>query len=329
MATTLRQVAREAGVSPSTASRALTRPDMISPQTAARVRAAAARLRYVPNRAAISLNSGTTGTLGLVVHALTNPLYARLARAVHRRAEAAGLGLEIVDTFETDEREARLLGQLVGRVDGVISVASRLPAADLLTIGAQVPLVLINRRCGGLSSVIIDVPTGIARCLDHLADLGHRRIVYVSGPVRTWSDHQRRRRVQDRARLYDLEIETIGPAPPVFHAGVAAADRARTSGATALIAYNSLIALGALYRLADQGISVPGQMSVVSGDDLDTVGAADLSVTALHLPLDDAAREAVALLPSEGATTEPKLVTLPTTLIPRGSSGRAPEVATH
>lgn len=101
-------------------------------------------------------------------------------------------------------------------VDGVVSVASRLSNADLTARAAQTPLVLVNRRCASLPSVVIDLPSGIARVLDHLADLGHSHIAYIFGPARTWMDEQRRRRVRERARLYGLQIEMIRAAPPAF-----------------------------------------------------------------------------------------------------------------
>lgn len=94
-------------------------------------------------------------------------------------------------------------------------------------------------------------------------------------------------------------------------------------GTTAVVSYNSLIALGVMYRLAVCGVAVPDEMSVVSCDDLDTLGAAELSLTALHLPVEDAAREAVRLLLVGGSETTSRHVTLPATLLLRESSSRA------
>jgi LacI family transcriptional regulator len=295
---------------------------MLQETTVARVREAATNLGYQPNPAAVSLTTGRKGSLGVVLNALTNPLYGRLARSLQRSALDHGLGLQVVDTFETDVRELELLSLLTPRVDGIISVASRLPAAELLRVAQEVPLVVVNRRIPGIHSVVLDVASGTARAVDHLADLGHEHLTYVHGPAGTWSDEQRRRRVRERAKLHHLTVELIGPAPPTFHAGVMAAERSADLGVTAILAYNSLISLGVLYRLASLGLRVPADMSLVSGDDMETLGVVEPGVSALHLPIEDAARAAVGMLLAIDAGVEtPESVSVPVPLVPRSTSG--------
>lgn len=324
MTVKLQDVARAAGVSVATASRALSHPDMLRAETVARVCQAAQNLGYVPNAAAVALTTGRYESLGLVLHSLTNPMFARLASSVQRHALNEGLGLLVVDTVGADDREAELIENLAHhQIGGIISVASRLDDVQLEAFSKRAPLVLVNREVGRLPAVILDVATGIARAIDHLADLGHTHIAYVSGPIGAWSDERRRRRVRERARLYDMRMDFIGPAPPVFRSGILAADRVLSTGATAILAYNSLIALGAMYRLAASNVHVPADISVVSGDDMETVGVANPAMSALHLPI-DVARAAVQLMLVLLADKQPpaKPVNIPVTLVPRESSAR-------
>jgi len=326
MTATLRDVARAAGVSVATASRALAHPDMLRAETVARVQACAQQLDYAPNAAAVALTTGRNTLLGLVLRSLTNPMFARLATAIQRHALEEDLGLRIVDVAGTGEdEEAALLERLSHQeTGGIIAVAPQVDDLTLARLSARTPLVLVNRQSERIPAVILDVPTGIARAIDHLADLGHTRIAYVSGPIRAWSDERRRRRVRERVRLYGMRMDYIGPSPPVFRSGVAAAEQVMRTGATAIVAYNSLIALGVMYRLAEAGIRVPEDISVVSGDDMETLGLTCPAVTALHLPIEDAAHTAVRLMRAviAGAPAQPKPVTIPVTLIPRESTGQ-------
>ena len=296
MTADLRAVASRARVSISTASRALSRPDLVSPRTADRVREVAAALGYAPNAAGVALRSGRYGGLTIMLHNLANPLFARLVTRIQHYAQGSGLGVQIIDSQGTAELEQERIRSLLNRVDGIIAVAPRLPDEALVAAAARLPLVVVNRDVPGVSSVTLDVPTGLSRAVDHLAALGHRHIAYVSGPTRTWSDDRRRRRVHDRARVHDMRVESLGPLAPVFRSGMSAAEDVITSGVSAVIAYNSLIALGLAYRLRIDGIGLPTDLSIVAGDDMETRGTAAPTFTAVHLPIDEAASRAVDLL---------------------------------
>ncbi|MPY97049.1 MAG: LacI family DNA-binding transcriptional regulator [Actinophytocola sp.] len=326
MTAKLSDVARIAGVSVSTASRALSHPEMLRPATVKRVRLAARALGYAPNAAAVALTTGRYESLGLVLHSLTNPLYARFASSVQRHAQEHGYGLHIVDTVGVDDREVELCESLCRhQTGGIVSIASRLPEQQLRMLRERIPLVLVNRHVSGIPAVVVDVSTGIARMIDHLADLGHSHIVYVSGPIQTWSDERRRRRVRERIRLYDMRMELIGPTPPVFRSGIVAAERALSVGATAVLAYNSLIALGVMFQLAAAGARVPEDISVASGDDFETLGVSGPALTALRLPIDDAGALSVQLMLALLAGEKPpsKPLTIPVSLVPRQSTARA------
>lgn len=314
MAVDLRTVAARAGVSVSTASRALSRPELVSSSTARRVQHIAAALGYAPNAAGVALRSGRYAELTIMLHNLANPLFARLVTRVQHHAQLRGLGVQVVDTQGAEDREQELIATLANRVDGIIAFAPQLPDRALAAAADALPLTVINRNVPGVGSVVLDVPTGLARAVDHLAHLGHTHIAYISGPTRTWSDERRRKRLHERARAHGMRVQVLGPLAPVFRSGLIVAQDVIDSGATAAIAYNSLIALGLSYQLRTRGTDVPGDLSIISGDDMETRGMTDPALTAVHLPIDEAARRAVDLLGlaiAGQSTWEPLLIETP------------------
>lgn len=130
MPATIRDVARLAGVSPSTVSRALSMPEMVNAATRARVATAVEQLQYQPNRAARGLTTGRTGNVGLVVPDLANPLFASVAKSVQARARRQGVAVFVADTEEDQTVEAGLIRALAQQVDGLILCS---PRSDTMT----------------------------------------------------------------------------------------------------------------------------------------------------------------------------------------------------
>ncbi|MBD5785417.1 LacI family DNA-binding transcriptional regulator [Cellulosimicrobium terreum] len=264
---TARDVARECGVSISTVSRALAEPDRVAPETRDRVVAAATRLGYQPNRAASGLRAGRTGALGLVVPDLENPYFASVTKGVQARARQTDHAVFVVDAGEDPALETDLVAGLRSQTDGLVLCSPRAVEADLAVAG-DTPVVLVNLRIDPIPSVSSDDAHGAALAVEHLRALGHRRIAYVGGPQRSWSD-ARRRAGLDVARAWYPDVETVavGSFRPRVEGGRAAADLVVASGATAAIAYNDLVALGLVARLRERGLSVPDDLSVVGFDD--------------------------------------------------------------
>ncbi len=188
---TLQDVAREAGVAVSTVSRALTQPERISPPTRARVQEVARRLGYRPNRIARAVVSGRTQMLAVLVPDITNPHHFGLIRGAEERARAADRTLVLGDTRGDPGLEADHLDRLGSVVDGIVLASSRLPDADLRELARRRPVVLHNRELPGLPGVVTDFDDGMRQILEHLAALGHRRVAYLSGPRRAWSEGRR------------------------------------------------------------------------------------------------------------------------------------------
>lgn len=332
-AVTISDVAQAVGVATSTVSRALTQPGRVSEAMRERVLAAAAELGYYPNPQARSLTSGRTGSIALLVPDITNPFYFGLVRGTQAQAKARGFRQILVDTEESAGVEAGYLGELGKSVDGVVLAASRLPDEELIAVAERLPLVTINRDAPGVPTVIIDTPAAMFQVVDHLESLGHQDVAYLAGPATSWSGARRWRALQTATRSRRLRLRHLGPFPPTLRAGAAAADAAIHHGATACIAFNDLLAIGILGRLAERGIAVPDGMSVVGCDDIFGADFCRPPLTTLTAPVEQAGRVAMDVLferierranggPSPAVEREREL--LPTYLTIRASTGPVP-----
>jgi LacI family transcriptional regulator len=324
---TIRDVARLAGVSASTVSRALSIPEVVSPDTRARVRSAADQLGWAPNRAARGLSTGRTGNIGLVVPDLGNPFFPSVVKGVQASARAADVAVFLADTDENARAEAGLIRALARQVDGLVLCSPRAAVEELAAVAHETPVVLVNRLVDGMSAVAFDNAGGMKQAVAHLAALGHRRIAWVGGPASSWSDAERAGGLSAATGAQGLELVAVGHFPPHYDGGVAAADQVVASGATAVIAYNDLVAIGLLARLHARGISVPGDLSVVGIDDIAMSRMAHPALTTVRLPKQQAGRVAVELLLALLDEPEPQSVPtcseLPVELMVRGSTGVA------
>ena len=325
MAATLRDVALAAGVSPSTVSRALSVPNMVKHSTRTRVESAVRQLGYQPNRAARGLITGRTGNIGLIVPDMSNPFFAAVAKGVQSAAGAAAHSVFIADTDEHIDAEAGLLRALAPQVDGLILCAPR-SAPGVLDVAGSTPIVLFNQHIDGRPAVTVDAADGMRQGIAHLAALGHRRIAFVAGPRESWAGAERERGLQLAAAATGTDVVHIGHFPPQFQGGVAAADLVLASGATAVFAFNDLIALGLLSRFGMRGVSVPDQISVLGFDDIPMSSMIHPALSTVAVPTVDGGRAAVAMLLSmlTGHTDEVPQRELPTQLLVRATTGVAP-----
>ena len=184
---TITDVARAAGVAPSTVSRAFSRPGRVNHRTREHVLAVAESLGYQPNPAAQALESGRTRTIGLLVPDITNPYFSGVIKGAERAAAAAGLTLLLGDTQENPAQEAAMVRGLGRAVDGFVLSASRLSDGDLHAAAARVPIALVNRAVAGVACVVADYETGTREIVEHLASYGHQSFVFAGGPAESWS----------------------------------------------------------------------------------------------------------------------------------------------
>ena len=327
MAVTIRDVARAAGVSISTVSRALAAPELVAESTRALVQATAHKMGYRPNRNARSLVTGHSSSIGLVVPDLENPYFGSVCKGVQARARAAGYAVFIADTNEDPAVETEIVHSLIKQVDGVILCSARGTDAEIKKLAKQTPLVLANRFLAGIPSIIFDNGGGVRMVLRHLVALGHRKIAYAGGPVSSWSNGVRSRAFADfAAEAAGLELIELGNFPPFFSGGIQAGDLAIASGATAVVAYNDIMALGVIDRLRQRGLSAPGDLSVTGFDNVAVSTFVWPNLTTVDLPRVQMGRMSVDLLLEtvlDGASDVRPPTQLPVELFVRESSGVA------
>ncbi|GAA3749335.1 DNA-binding LacI/PurR family transcriptional regulator [Spinactinospora alkalitolerans] len=319
----LEEVARIAKVSASTVSRAMSRPDMVSPRTLERVRAAAEQVGFRANPAARALTTGRTGFLAMLVPGLDNPFYAGSIAGAQAMAKETGRWLIIAVTDGSPEREAAALGELEGQVDGFVLLMPVGTAAELKKVHDRRPVVVVNRKVPGLTSYTVDTPGGLARVYDRLVELGHTDVAYLAGPPGSWMDRRRQQTLSDHASRPDLRIRVLGPMPPEFTEGAAAADAVLASGCTAALAYNSSVLLGLVFELSRRGVRVPEDISVAAADDMAFADLPGAPLTAVRVPVAELGRRAVSaladIIEATPETPRPPSRTLPTTVHLTGS----------
>ncbi|MDR6144144.1 LacI family transcriptional regulator [Microbacterium foliorum] len=319
-------VAKLAGVSLSTVSRAMNGNPTVDPALAERVRAAAAELGYTANPVARSLVLGRTQTVAVVIPDLENPTFQAILRGLSRAATADGYHVLVADSREDLDEEHALARATRLRTDGVILCAPRMPEEELAALlPALSPAVVINRGPQISAPVVgADYGLGMREIVDHLTSLGHRRLVYLAGATRSVTHKARQEAIAAAVSGFDrldrLEVEEI-TAGVDFDSGTAVADQVLASGATAVIAYNDLVAMGLLSALTVRRVEVPGQLSITGFDDIPFAAYTSPPLTTAAVPAVDLGAAAWAAMHAQLTGGEPTpALTLTPTLVVRGST---------
>lgn len=323
---TITDVARAAGVAPSTVSRAVTRPERVNAVTREHVLEVANRLGYRPSPVARALGSGRNWTLALVLPDITNPYFAGVIRGAERQAAATGHTLVIGSSEESGRAEWRIVEKLAGSVDGFLIVSSRMSDQRILQTASLRPVVLVNRQTAGVTSVSPDQGSGTRQIIEHLASLGHRDVLFLAGPPESWLGARRWAGIATAAKRRRMTARRVGPFPPSIEGGFVGGEAAIGDSATAVIAHNDLLAIGVLLRLTARGVRVPEDLSVVGFDNIFGSDWCDPPLTTLGDRTEQAGRSAVDLLVSlveEGDDDRPAQIVAPTELVIRKSTGRA------
>ena len=309
---TLADVATLAGVSKATASRVLSRPELVAPETAARVLSAAQKLGFVPNRAARQLARGRTGVVAVVVPTLDNAFFTPIIAGAQAEAGEADLQLTVAVHPLAGVAELTAFERLSHQVDGFIVVAPRGPDDVVRAAIAHKPTVLVDREVTGASSVVADTATAFGSLVSRFADEGRRRIVYLGGPDGSWQNLQRTAAVVAAARGR-AELTVLGPYPATFEAGVRAAADVMASGADAVVPYATAIGLGVMFVLRGGGAGVAAAPVVSSErmvvDALGLQGVPAIDVDGEHLGRVAASRLIAAI--ASGAPAEATPLRLP------------------
>ncbi|HSB82761.1 MAG TPA: LacI family DNA-binding transcriptional regulator [Candidatus Methylomirabilis sp.] len=334
---TIKDVAREAGVSVGTASQALRGSAVVRETTRGRVLAVATRLRYQPSALARGLVTRRTHTVGLLISDIANPFFIRAVRAVEDVAQENGYNVILCNTDEEPAKETRYLRVLMEkRVDGIILATT---AASLRMVRdirwRRIPLVLFDRELPGATADIVKVDgvLGGRLATEHLLDFGHRRIAIIHGPLVRSTGGERL-----EGYLTALRAADVRPDPALIHEGNFKQDSGReltrrllelSPRPTALFCTNNLMTVGALQALREGRVRIPEDLSLVGYDDMEWWTLTQPPLTAVGQPVYDLGREAMRLLLAQIArktARRPQRVVLKPELVLRDSCGAPPRL---
>ncbi|HEY8474006.1 MAG TPA: LacI family DNA-binding transcriptional regulator [Natronosporangium sp.] len=328
MPATIRDVARASGVHISTVSRTFSAPHLVNAETRSRVLATAESLGYRPNRAARALITGRTHNIGLIVADIANPFFPPMIKAAEGQARLRDHHIFVADTNEDALVEEDLVRALAKQVDGVLLCSPRMSNSLIEQLSREVPLVVVNRLVAGLPCVVMDVAGGASRAIEHLVGLGHRELALLGGPRGSWTNREIRKAAIAAAKAADAKLTVISPNPPTEDGGLAAAEQVIKSGATGVLAYNDLMAIGLIEGLDAAGVRVPADISVVGIDDIASARRTRPKLTTVANPTSAAGRAAVDMLLQHGDDRRTTAqITLQTELIVRDSTGPGPHRA--
>ncbi|MEU3851192.1 LacI family DNA-binding transcriptional regulator [Streptomyces sp. NPDC029554] len=299
----IQDVAAAAGVSVSTVSNVLNRPERVNARTAERVRVAVAELDYVPHPGAAALRTGRAGAIGLVLPDVTNSFYARIARGAADAAYDHGHALVLCHSGDDPEREQGYFGMLVGqRAVGVVVVPLGADPGRLARLRERgIPLVLADRAMPDRDgcSVSVDDIAGGRIAVQHLLDSGARDILVVNGErgIRQCADRYQgaRQAVRSRreARLDQVVAERMTVA---YGTDIAHGLKDLPDG---VFCTNDFLAAGLCRGLTERGVRVPEDVRVVGYGDLDIADFGATTLTTVRQPVEDLGRAAVEMLLDE------------------------------
>jgi LacI family transcriptional regulator len=285
-ATTIAEVAQQAGVSPATVSRVMNGRFLGEPEIDRRVRAVAKALHYLPNHRARSFALGRTSTVAFLVPDLSNPTFHAALTGLSAAAAEDSYRALVADSAESAGDERLLAAELRGRCDALVLCAPRMDEDDLVAVTEELaPVVLMHRSCNRVTAptLSVDSQTGIERLARHLYELGHRRIAYLEGPVGVANANRLKGIADFTGATPTVQIVRI-PGGAGSQDGLDAADAVIASHATAVLAFNDLVAIGLIHGLIGRGIRVPDDISVTGFDDIAFAQFMSPALTTVSVP---------------------------------------------
>ncbi|MEE8593780.1 MAG: LacI family DNA-binding transcriptional regulator [Candidatus Bipolaricaulota bacterium] len=320
---TIKDIAKELGISASTVSRALSDSPLVNAETKRAVLQVAERLGYQRNELARALVMGSSGAVGLLVPDITNPFFSDIARGVGEVADGKGAGVILCNTDGRIDREltyVRLMRRK--RVDGLLLCSTTIdtPYLNELAI-ARIPFILVSRLAGqrDVPFVITDDRVGAGLAVEHLVDLGHRRIGFIGGPENVQASRDRMDAYLDVLGDHSLEALPDWRSYAGFTqaAGREAAQRmlALSKRPTAIFSANDVTALGVLEVAEELGLRIPSDLSLVGYDDISYASLPRIQLTTIAQPAVEMGRIAANWL--FAALEHPDIPGLHRTLTPR------------
>ncbi len=329
--TTIKDVARELGMSVATVSRALSRPELLREETRGRVMSVIDRLGYRPNLLARGLRRGRARSILLIVPNLS-PFFLEIFAGAEDVARQADFALLLGNSAGDPEREEACFDQVVsGRADGIILLTGIVPAAYAPGKRPLPPLVTVLERLPNRSVPVIrtDHRVGAAEATRHLIELGHRRIAHIAGTKRARSTADRFAGYRDALERAGLRYsqDLIYPGDFSMKSGAAGIERllSLAEPPTAVLCGNDEMAFGAVRMLHKLGLTVPKDISIVGFDDQNMAAFYNPPLTTVYIPRHELGRRAALELIEqlEGREVAHEVV-LPTRLVIRESTAAPP-----
>ncbi|MDE1155378.1 MAG: LacI family DNA-binding transcriptional regulator [Acidobacteriaceae bacterium] len=329
----IQSVAKLAGVSTATISRVLNDSPHVKRSTYERVKRLIAELNYVPNTSARNLRIGRSKLLGLIVSDVNNPFFPELIDHFERMAREQGIDVIFSHTNYDSDRLAHCLQRMVERnVDGVAVCTSEMNEEALAAAARfSMPLVLMNQAGPRTpyTNIVVDHDAGAREAIDHLYELGHRRIGFISGPEEFESTRDRKKAFLAAMQRRELEVRPEWMAVGDLHleGGQQAGARLLEGRVrpTAIFSSNDLMAIGVMHIAREKGLEVPHDLSVVGFDNLPVCSMMTPPLSSVDIPRDRIAAEAVQALlrqSEEKNTEKQKLAKLRTRFVARGSTAK-------
>jgi DNA-binding LacI/PurR family transcriptional regulator len=329
----LRDVARKAGVSTATVSRALSDPGCVRPRTRARVLRAVSQLRYRPNPHARNLRGGRSRTVGLVVSNLENPFFLDMYHYLEQEAVRQGYEIVVESTgYDPRRLNETLEGMLARSLAGLVVSASELDASVSEVLeGVQFPVVIfmcdLAISLPACTRINVNDAAGVQTLVSYLRSLGHRRFGLLG-------HHTKIGNLKARSTIVRRALRAGGPGVSIATAEVEDSPAGGRLGShtlvaaeprpTAIICLNDHVAIGALRGIREHGLRVPEDLSVVGFDNIGLSEYTNPSLTTVHVPRDCLGRLAMERILDAGRAA-PNVILDPQLLI-RESTGKAPAV---
>ena len=331
MSVSLRDVAKAAKVSVGTVSNVLNRPEVVAPETLARVQGTIKDLGFVPNGFARHLRSGHSRTLGLIVPDVANPFFTEVARGVEDAASKRDYAVFLCNSDESASKEDRYINVLIEQqVRGVLITPTDVKSDRLDAMRARgIAVALVDREIKGRKqcSVSVDDVHGGQLGIEYLTGLGHTDIAWVCGPDSIPQVADRGAGVAKAAKFAGAKVETIRVSLMNTTQGEEAAKKilALKTTPTAIFCANDLVALGVMRTLRENKFKIPEQVSVLGYDDIEFAASAAVPLSSISQPAYQMGVTAADLLLNEceeAGTHEHQQIRFQPQLVERASTGK-------
>lgn len=330
----IKEVARLAKVSTATVSRTINGSDKVTPETAERVRRAIETLKFYPNTNARALGSGRSSLYGLIISDITNPFFPELVKSFEDIAVQYGQEVLIANTnYDPHRMEVCVSRMLQRKVDGVAIMTSEMAEHLIDEFNSRsIPLAFLDTATPqkGISNILVDYAAGIDAAVEHLTGLGHTAISFISGPMSLASA-----RIRKRAFINSLKRKGIKLEKHFLEEG-----NHRTDGGhaamlrlldhklhpTAVLASNDMTAIGAMGAIAERGLSIPKDISLIGFDDIELSAFTQPALTTVRLSRQEIAKMAFRALynTNKSGAAKGTEYTIQPTFVVRKSTGPVP-----